>query len=144
MDWRHSILVQSLLFFHLNKLEPLVAFLVDIEHLLSGGWHVEYLCLGILVIYGDCSIGRCCCADVGDGFAYETKIMAFRRMVLVDFFSGRGTCCQWWKCWMIFCWSWSVVNDWCAGWKMQYFCRYLVHSGKSLGWHRLHWNKVFD
>ena len=50
MDWKHSILVQSLLFFHLNKLEPLVAFLVDIEHLLSGGWHVEYLCLGILVV----------------------------------------------------------------------------------------------
>ena len=95
MDWKHSILVQSLLFFHLNKLEPLVAFLVDIEHLLSGGWHVEYLCLGILVIYGDCSIGRCCCADVGDGFAYETKIVAFRRMVLVDFFSGRGTMYHW-------------------------------------------------
>ena len=34
----------------------------------------------------------------------ENNVMVDRRIVLVDFFSGRGTCCQWQLCWLRFCW----------------------------------------
>ena len=40
----------------------------------------------------------------------ENNVMVDRRIVLVDFFSGRGTCCQWRLCWLRFCWYWAKAG----------------------------------